>query len=168
MQQVFDVIHSRVRAGFTDRKGGGVYSTLDAAQQAIARLLTQPGFRDYPDGFSIHRCIVGTSYAPLGFDRTENVIAAEADLLLDAIASNTMLYSLYNQSTIDDIEYDNDFVLIGFFHSQTEAEHAAEVLKAMPEFNRPHREFGVSTCVVDRIEWSEGFVSVAEAMKQFR
>jgi hypothetical protein len=31
----------------------GVYTSEEEAQAAIARLITQPGFRDHPKGFSI-------------------------------------------------------------------------------------------------------------------
>ena len=168
MQQVFNLLHRVVRDGQADRKGGGVYSSLGAAQDALAKLSRQPGFRDYPDGFSIHRCIVGLSYAPFGLDSDQNTLADDVATPMEVIARNTTLYRLYNQSTIDDAEHDDDFILIGFFHSQVAAEQIAEQLKGTPEFSRPNREFGISTPVVDRIEWSEGFISVEEAMKQFR
>jgi homoserine kinase type II len=33
----------------------GVYSTHKLAQEAVARLKLQPGFKDWPDGFTIDR-----------------------------------------------------------------------------------------------------------------
>ena len=32
----------------------GIYSTEEKAKAAMERVRTQPGFRDYPDGFEIH------------------------------------------------------------------------------------------------------------------
>jgi len=51
---VFVVQHVHVLAADEeDVKLIGVYSTRDAAQKAIDRLKSQPGFRDTPTGFSI-------------------------------------------------------------------------------------------------------------------
>jgi hypothetical protein len=40
----------------------GVYSSLEKAEQAIARLRQRPGFRDYPDGFRIDGRILDEDY----------------------------------------------------------------------------------------------------------
>jgi homoserine kinase type II len=45
----------------------GIYSTHEAAQEAIERLRRQPGFRDTPDGFCIDRYILGMDGWSEGF-----------------------------------------------------------------------------------------------------
>ena len=45
----------------------GVYSTEQRAQQAIARLKQQPGFKDYPDDFQIELCGVDETGWQEGF-----------------------------------------------------------------------------------------------------
>jgi hypothetical protein len=40
----------------------GVYSSLERAEQAIARLRQRPGFRDYPDGFRIDGRLLDEDY----------------------------------------------------------------------------------------------------------
>jgi hypothetical protein len=47
----------------------GIYSTEEKAKAAIARLRTLPGFRDYPDGFEIHRQRVDATGWNEGFTR---------------------------------------------------------------------------------------------------
>jgi hypothetical protein len=42
-----------------DDKFIGVYASPEDAELAKQRLLTQPGFRDWPDGFFIDQCTVG-------------------------------------------------------------------------------------------------------------
>jgi hypothetical protein len=47
----------------------GVYSSLERAEQAIARLRQRPGFRDYPDGFQVDGRILDVDYDdPMFFD----------------------------------------------------------------------------------------------------
>jgi hypothetical protein len=53
-KEVFLVEHVHVlEDGEEDVKIIGVYSTRDAAQQAVERLRLQPGFCDTPEGFTI-------------------------------------------------------------------------------------------------------------------
>jgi hypothetical protein len=45
----------------------GVYSTAIAAEQAIQRLRTQPGFRDTPEGFSVSEITIDRDHWVEGF-----------------------------------------------------------------------------------------------------
>ncbi len=53
MKKVYVLEHSYEDDTHEDSKLIGVYSNIDNANVAINRLKTQPGFRDYPDGFNI-------------------------------------------------------------------------------------------------------------------
>jgi hypothetical protein len=54
MNAIYVVQHVHtINSDEEDVKMIGVYSTEQLAQEAIARLLLQPGFRDVPDGFHI-------------------------------------------------------------------------------------------------------------------
>lgn len=54
MTLVFLLWHSRDKSDDnTDDKLVGVYSSREAAEAAIQRKLTFPGFRDHPDGFEV-------------------------------------------------------------------------------------------------------------------
>lgn len=53
-REVFLVQHVHLLdEGEEDVKTIGIYSTREAAQQAVERLRCQPGFRDTPEGFTI-------------------------------------------------------------------------------------------------------------------
>jgi hypothetical protein len=45
----------------------GIYSSQEKAQHAIARLRSQPGFRDYPNGFIIDQATLDTDDWKEGF-----------------------------------------------------------------------------------------------------
>jgi hypothetical protein len=53
--------------GAEEVKTIGVYSSEGAARQAVARLRTQPGFRDHPDGFVIDPYPVDKDHWTEGF-----------------------------------------------------------------------------------------------------
>ncbi|MCC7046793.1 MAG: hypothetical protein IT562_08790 [Alphaproteobacteria bacterium] len=50
-----------------DAKLIGVYRTQDAADAAMARLLGQPGFRDFPEGFRVQRFALDKDHWTEGF-----------------------------------------------------------------------------------------------------
>lgn len=65
---VFLVHHVRALAdGADDVKLIGVYSTLDRAWAAVARLRPQPGFRDAPDGFHVDEYQLDTDHWTEGY-----------------------------------------------------------------------------------------------------
>ena len=55
MMQVYLLLHSYVRGGGRFTKRIGIYSTREGAEQAVQKLRTQPGFKDYPAGFAVHQ-----------------------------------------------------------------------------------------------------------------
>jgi hypothetical protein len=66
MTTVYMLVHvHETPFGDDETKFIGAYSTEAKAKEAIARLQTQPGFRDYPDQFEIHpHTIDKTSWRP--------------------------------------------------------------------------------------------------------
>jgi hypothetical protein len=64
---VYLLEHVRDPDGDEDVKILGIYSTRDAAQEAIDRSLKLPGFRDHPDGFNIDEYTVDRDYWETGF-----------------------------------------------------------------------------------------------------
>lgn len=46
----------------------GIYSTRKKAQEAKTRKLVEPGFRDFPKGFSIARCPMDIDRWSAGFE----------------------------------------------------------------------------------------------------
>ncbi|MFF3223683.1 hypothetical protein ACFYV7_12900 [Nocardia suismassiliense] len=46
----------------------GIYTSKAEAEAAIARLRLQPGFRDLPESFVIHRYEIGKDYLTDGYD----------------------------------------------------------------------------------------------------
>lgn len=53
MPELFLLQHLREDDESENVKVIGIYSTEERASEAIERLKTKPGFRDYPDGFCI-------------------------------------------------------------------------------------------------------------------
>ena len=54
-------------SGHEDEKFIGAYSTEDKAKEAIERLKTQVGFKEYPNDFQIHPCILDETGWEEGF-----------------------------------------------------------------------------------------------------
>jgi len=65
---VFVVQHvHRISEDDEDTKFIGVYSTKETADEAIARLSLQPGFRDTADGFYVDRYAMDEDHWTQGF-----------------------------------------------------------------------------------------------------
>ena len=64
---VYVLQHSREYDDTEDIKLIGVYSSEAAARAAIERLLRQPGFRSYPDGFHVDRYPLDKDHWTEGF-----------------------------------------------------------------------------------------------------
>lgn len=70
MKSVFVLQHEyESEAGIDEIKFIGVYATRANAEAAVKRLVIQPGFRDYPDGFCIDEYEIGQDHWTEGFDR---------------------------------------------------------------------------------------------------
>lgn len=67
MDAVFVVQHSHEIADCEDVKMIGVYRSRSDADAAVSRLVRQPGFREYPSGFSIDEYEIGKDHWVEGF-----------------------------------------------------------------------------------------------------
>lgn len=54
-------------AAAAEAKGIGIYTSRKRAEDAIARLRSQPGFRDWPNGFRIQMVGLDEDLWPSGF-----------------------------------------------------------------------------------------------------
>ncbi|MFE3547007.1 hypothetical protein ACFXK0_28935 [Nocardia sp. NPDC059177] len=73
MNSVFLLEHSyRDNSGGYEQKRIGVYASEEDARAAIARLITQPGFREYPDDFVIDRYVVDEDRWQDGYDVSDD------------------------------------------------------------------------------------------------
>jgi len=67
MTNVFVLQHEHEWCGRDEVKFLGVYATETDTQKAIARFRKQPGFRDWPDGFTVSRYDLGADQWVEGF-----------------------------------------------------------------------------------------------------
>ncbi len=68
MKSVFIVFHARETSNGVDSvKMIGAYSSKQAGESAILRLIKQPGFRDLPDGFSVDEYEIDKDHWQEGF-----------------------------------------------------------------------------------------------------
>jgi hypothetical protein len=68
LKWVFIVQHEHpLASGCDDAKLIGVYESQSDAEAAAARVKTQPGFCDWPDGFTIDRYEIGRDHWTEGF-----------------------------------------------------------------------------------------------------
>ena len=71
MDTIYLLSHLRDEEDSSDEKIIGVYASEGDAQDAVARLRSQPGFRRYPDGFVIDRYEIGKDHWTEGFGPSE-------------------------------------------------------------------------------------------------
>jgi hypothetical protein len=77
VQSVFIVQHvAREDEDDEDVKFIGAYSSRGEARAAISRLLPQPGFRDYPEGFHIDEYQLGQDHWSEGFIAADEALAS--------------------------------------------------------------------------------------------
>ena len=67
MEEVFVLQHERELDGCDEVKFIGVYRTADLAEAAAARLRLQPGFKDYPNSFTVDGYSLDTDHWTEGF-----------------------------------------------------------------------------------------------------
>ena len=67
MNAVFLLWHVQQINGDEDEKLIGVYTTEGEAKNAMNRVITQPGFRDAPDGFEVCRYELNKDHWTEGF-----------------------------------------------------------------------------------------------------
>jgi len=61
----------------TDVKTCGIFSSSENAQSAIQKLIQQPGFRDYQNGFRIYTLTLDEVYWTEGFIRSSEIQCAD-------------------------------------------------------------------------------------------
>ena len=67
-QKIYLLQHCRENAGGEDEyKMIGAYGTAEAAEEARARAVQRPGFKDYPDDFQIVEYVLGQDHWVDGF-----------------------------------------------------------------------------------------------------
>jgi hypothetical protein len=66
-ESVYVLQHEYAHHGHSDAKMLGVFSSRTSASEAAQRLALQPGFRDYPDGFSIDEYEIDRDHWSEGF-----------------------------------------------------------------------------------------------------
>lgn len=74
MKIVFVVQHEHEWCERDEVKFIGVYATQSDAEAAISRVVLQPGFRDWPDGFSIDEYHLGKDHWTEGFVTSVNIM----------------------------------------------------------------------------------------------
>jgi hypothetical protein len=67
MKRVFLLWHVHSLGAVNDEKLIGVYSSEGSAKQAIDRVVTAPGFRECPEGFSIEGYELGKDHWTEGY-----------------------------------------------------------------------------------------------------
>jgi hypothetical protein len=74
MRSVFVVFHEyETSSGCDSSKFIGVYASREAGEAAILRTRMQPGFCDFPDGFSIDEYELNKDHWQEGFGGTDPV-----------------------------------------------------------------------------------------------
>ena len=74
MSTIFVLQHEHEWCARDEVKFIGAYATHDDAQAAIDRVRDQPGFRDWPDGFSIDEYELGIDHWTEGFVTALNIL----------------------------------------------------------------------------------------------
>jgi hypothetical protein len=74
MTKIFVVQHEHEWCRREDVKFIGVYATREDAEAAIKRLRNQPGFSDWPDGFSIGEYEIGVDHWTEGFVKMMHIL----------------------------------------------------------------------------------------------
>jgi hypothetical protein len=167
MTTVYSLQHTHHQGGFRQRKGIGIYTSRIDAETAKLRVETQPGFTSTKNGFQIFECIIDRDYLAGVETGTK-----EFNLLpnIAGVISNNRVYEVYNTNTnlSGDPLLDDDFVIIGYYSTQMLAQSTINKLILLRTFNNSNREFGTSVVVLNQDSWVNGFVTVSEAMQQYK
>jgi hypothetical protein len=148
----YALIHTMVRNDHRDRKRIGIYTSRQRAETVSTELAVKPGFRDPRGKFAIHQIEMGYLYLPDGFDKSPIAERFPGTANVPATDSPHLLF-LVNR--IDAPEYDDDFILVGLFATETDARRAAKTLEDRTDTSRYQIEFHPTS--LDRVSWTEGF-----------
>ncbi|MFW2178235.1 hypothetical protein ACK1U4_10710 [Moraxella sp. TY6] len=137
----------------------GFYSTLDNAKQAILRLTTQNGFKNYPNDFVI-RCLTLNEYFECDYlrDCGEAVTAVAENIENSQFGELDIIdFLIYEHSyqIADDI-WQDDVKFFGVFDKQIGSAYYASLKQRFTQ-----GELFVSSYRLDTDHWEEGFVTVS-------
>lgn len=118
MTKTFVLQHEHEWCGRNEVKFIGVYSSHDDAQAAISRLRDQPGFRDWPDGFSINEYEIGIDHWTEGFANMLNILIpsrtnAGAYHVAGSVWRLGDLYEITGIAAVDDANYGVPMFTVG-------------------------------------------------------
>lgn len=158
MSIVYYVQHAIRYADHRDRKGIGTFSSLANAHRAMLHLKDKPGFSDSRGSFDIYACQVDQNYWPHGLDNSKN--SAKTINQPSTESNNTkpiaQVHLLYYENT--SIDANDEFILVGYYSAHELAVVAQEGIGNSFNQSELQWQFGVSVSVIDREEWTEGFV----------
>lgn len=118
-------------------KDVGYYSSKAEVQKAIVFLRTRLGFCDVPDGFVIQRCEL---------DRAEEL----PEVVYEAMAYYHTEY----------YEFEHNIPLGVFIHEAEARKRIDQFVEDNPtEVSGVERDLIVNRCVLNRIEWADGYVT---------
>jgi hypothetical protein len=159
-------MHSQANPNRRNRKRIGLYESAKEAQAAITELNSLPGFRNPEGFFSLHECIIDHDYVPHGLDTQE-----PPPTLTDATPSNQnfdKLFLVYNQPIESEISQGDTVVFIGYYSSEDSAKTAIRKIQKLEIFSQEKREFNYCSVLLNQTNWTSGYATVEETMKQFR
>jgi hypothetical protein len=129
----------------------GFFSSLEKCREAVEHLVTQPGFRDYPDDFKFLEFPLDTIVSPDRFRAKGSLSSSMSPV--DPAKLQHMWYA-----TADD-EYLDFAVTIGVFSSEDQCRRVIDLLAKEPEFSDHPSGFDFCTAAFDLVCWEEGFFS---------
>ena len=115
----------------------GYYSSLEEVSQRVEIYKTVAGFREYPDGFII---------VPLN----SAVVEPDKPFYEAGIWNHTIDFEM------------EDYISLGFFAQEEEAQHALDYFNVLNQTTIPGvvKETYIAKHVLNRPEWSEGFLGI--------
>ena len=132
--KLFYLEHQRNDSDHTHVKVLGIFSSLDAAENAMNQSVKLPGFDKYPGGFSIIGCDVN---GPAFDKQIQNYVF--------------ILGYVTNEDICDDFE------IMGLFASEALAEQAMKEMDGSGKYCDYVDGFWIQKLVIDKLEWDTGF-----------
>jgi hypothetical protein len=166
MQVAFQLMHTQDNPNRQSRLRIGLYKTTAQARDAIAQLENLPGFRD-PDGsFILHECIIDHDYIPHGLD-TQSAIASLTDQNFPPVAVDKLFF-VYNEPRASARHPGDTAFLIGYYSTEDRAKSAIERIRQLAIYPEHNREFNYCSTTLNQTDWTSGYTTIEEVMKQYR
>ena len=129
----YEVIHLNE---FLDEKNIGYFSSLEAAEKAVAQRSAEPGFKDFPGQF----------------------LTVKREIPSNGDGEKVEIYEAYIYYHSSELEYEFTH-RIGFFTDLSSADEAAEWAKkhCMEEIPGIEQEYIVWKCPMDLAYWDGGY-----------